>query len=105
MTDLSERPPVPSEETGGDERIGLGMAGSLLLVFGVGFCIAINIALHEMAGPTGVLVGPWLVGHAFGPYGYAALALGLLTAAFGAVLIYLSARTRHGPFVLPGSIY
>ncbi|MCI4323753.1 MAG: hypothetical protein L3K03_07020 [Thermoplasmata archaeon] len=105
MTDLSERPPVPPEETGGDERIGLGIAGSLLLLFGIGFCIVTNVALHEMAGAGGVLVGPWLVGHAFGPYGYAAIALGILTSAFGAVLIVLSGRTRHGPFVLPGSTY
>jgi hypothetical protein len=105
VTDLSEQPPVPPEETGGDEQIGLGFAGAILLLFGVGGCILGNIGLHVMAGSHGVMVGPWLVHRAFGPYGYAGIALGILTGAFGVVLLFLASRTKDGPFILPGGTY
>jgi len=105
MTDLSQNPPVPPEDTGGDERIGYALAGLLLMLFGIGVCIIGNLVVHAFAGTSGVTIGPWHVGTTFGSYAYAALALGVLTGGFGAGLIALALRTPSGPFVLPGGTY
>jgi hypothetical protein len=105
MSDLSERPPVPPEETGGDEAIGYAIAGAVLIALGFGVGVILNVLLHQMAGTSTLAVGPWVVSGTYGPYAEAILAGGLLTGAFGLVLLALAQRTPGGRFVLPGGTY
>ena len=103
--DLTETPAVEPMETGGDERIGLFVAGALLVVVGWGIAVLLNLLLHAQAPAGGTPLGPIRVGHALGPYAWLTLALGLFTGAMGSAFVLLARTTAKGPFVLPGQPY
>jgi hypothetical protein len=105
VTDLSERPPVPDPDEGGDVRIGWTAAGLLFLVVGFGGLVVGNFVAHRMAPPGGLRFGPWWIDNSLGPYAWALFVLGLLMSVLGAVLLYLSRRAAPGPFRLPGYSY
>jgi hypothetical protein len=105
MSDLSETPAVPPEPVGGNERVGLQVAGSLLLLLGVGGGVVLNLFLHAIAGPSGLKVGPWWIGPSLGWFGGTVLGLGVFAGAIGGALWALSFRTPRGPLHLPGYPY
>ena len=103
--DLSETPAVEPRETGGDERIGLLVAGLLLVLVGWGLAVGLNLLLHAQAPPSGMPVGPLRIFRSLGPYAWLTLALGLFTGAMGSAFVLLARATAKGPFVLPGEPY
>lgn len=103
--DLSETPAVAPMETGGDERIGLFLAGAVLLVVGWGFAVLLNLLLHAQAPDSGLPLGPVRVFRSLGGYAWLTLGLGLFTGAIGAAFVVLARSTAKGPFVLPGQPY
>ncbi|MCI4368506.1 MAG: hypothetical protein L3K09_02945 [Thermoplasmata archaeon] len=105
MTDLSETPAVPPTDYGGDERLGLFIAGGLLLLFGFGVAVILNLFLHLSAPSGGSVLGPWRITSTMGPYAWAILAFGLVTGIVGAALIALGRETAPGALVLPGYPY
>jgi hypothetical protein len=106
VTDLQEAPATPEEDHGGDERIGLRIAGGILVFLGWGLAGIVNVLLH-LAAPVGglELFGSWRVFPTLGPFAWAALGLGLFTGAIGVGLVYLAQSSPKGPFVLPGAAY
>lgn len=105
MTDVHDSPAVPDQATGGDERLGLFLAGAVLLALGWGLAVAVNLLLHWMAPTGGWVVGPSRITDRFGSYSLWTVAFGLFTGAVGVVLLWLGRRTAEGPFVLPGVSY
>ena len=105
MTDVSEAPAVPPSDPGGDDRLGLLIAGGLLIVAGWGIAVALNLILHWTAPSGGTPFGPVRIYPTFGWYSGATFALGAVSGLLGAALIGLALRTERGPFVLPGFPY
>jgi hypothetical protein len=105
VTDLTERPAVPAEDRGGDERIGYRLGGAFLLVVGWGLGVILNVVVHAMAPATGEWVGPWRVYPALGVYAVGALALGAVAGVVGLFMLWLAQRSSPGRFVLPGYSY
>lgn len=105
MDDLDERPAVPPQDTGGDERDGWFVAGGLLVVLGFGVLFALNVVLHRLAPTSGFALGPVRVFSAFGPFAWASVALGLVTGVLGLVLLGYARSAPRGAFVLPGQPY
>lgn len=104
MDHLAERPAVPPEESGGDERAGLLAAGAVLIVLGYGLGVIANLYLHVSAGGGSVSIGPWTVTSALGPFALATLAIGLGTGSVGAAFLAIGRRLPKGPIVLPGKL-
>jgi hypothetical protein len=103
---LAESPPVPPIDTGGDERIGYWVAAGILLFFGWGIGVGLNLVLHFSAPMNGSLVfGPLRISRTFGMYAVATLGLGALAGALGVILTYWARRSPPGKFVLPGQPY
>jgi hypothetical protein len=105
VDEAEERPPVPPEDPGGDERIGWWITGALCLVFGWGVAAALNWVLHRVAGSTGFLLGPWWIGPAMGDYAWTVFGIGVAVGGFGIVLLHLASKAVPGPFRLPGFAY
>jgi hypothetical protein len=105
VTDISETPAVPPTDPGGDERLGLQIAGLLLMVLGFGVGTLANLAAHMLAGPGGSSVGPWTVHTALGPFAWALLLLGFFTGLIGIAFLVLARDAPKGPVVLPGYPY
>lgn len=105
MEELSERPPVPPEERGGDERIGWWITGTLLLLVGWVGGVAANLALHRLAPASGWRIGPWWIGPTMGPYAWAVFGFGVAVGLFGLVLYGLARNAPRGKIVLPGYPY
>ena len=105
MTDLSESPAVPPMDAGGDERIGLQVAGLLLIVLGFGVGTFGNLAVHVSAGSGGTTVGPWTVHTALGPYAWAILLFGIASGLLGVAFLAIARDLPKGPAVLPGFPY
>ncbi|HEV2166780.1 MAG TPA: hypothetical protein VGS23_07410 [Thermoplasmata archaeon] len=103
MVDDSETPAVSPEPVGGDERLGLRIAGSLLLLVGLGFGILANLYLHATAGATGTSFGPWTISSSLGPYAWATFGFGLFASAIGLGLWWISRGSPKGPIALPGA--
>jgi hypothetical protein len=102
---LDERPPVPPDDPGGDQRIGWWITGVLCVVMGWGVAVMENLILHLTASHVGFDLGPWWVGPTMGPYAWAVLAIGLFVGGFGIVLFHLASKSAPGPFRLPGYPY
>jgi hypothetical protein len=105
VDDLDERPAVADRDTGADERYGYLAAGGLLVFVGWGILIAANLLLHRLAPSGGIALGPWRVFPAFGPFAWAAAALGAASGLFGLVLVQYGRHSPAGRFVLPGQPY
>lgn len=105
MTDPSESPAVPPEPDGGNPRLGLVIAGSVLLLVGLGGGVLANWWAHSHAPPTGQMIGPLWVGPTFGIFAWAVVGLGLVATVFGVGLLLLARSTPKGPVHLPGVPY
>jgi hypothetical protein len=105
VVDLAESPAVPPEEEGGDERIGLQLAGVLLLVLGFGFGVIANLYVHNSASVSGSPFGPWTITPTLGPYAWATLAAGAVVGVLGALFLWLARFEARGPLKLPGTAY
>lgn len=105
MTDLRETPAVPPEDPGGDERLGLFLAGAILVVLGWGLALVLNLLLHAAAPSGGWLVGPSRITTHVGTYAWATAAFGLVTGFVGVAMFYVARQQPRGPFVLPGAAY
>jgi hypothetical protein len=105
MVDLSETPAVAPEPEGGRERFGLRIAGSLLLVVGLGFGVLANLYLHSVAGASGTAIGPWTITSTIGPYAWATVGFGLFATLIGIGLWWVSRRQPKGPIGLPGASF
>jgi len=105
VTDFSETPAVPPMDPGGDERLGLQIAGAILIVLGFGVGAFLNLLVHFLAGSNGMVIGPWTVSTTLGPYGWALLLFGVATGAIGEAFLILARDARRGPTVLPGFPY
>ena len=105
VVDIYESPAVPPTDPGGDERIGLQIAGALLIVVGFGVGAFLNLGLHILAGSGSLTVGPWTFTATLGSYAWAILLLGFGTGLVGIALLWVARSARKGPFVLPGYPY
>ena len=105
VVDVQETPAVPPFEGRGDERLGLFVAGGLLLLLGWGLGVVANVLLHAFAPAAGWAVLGLRVAPAWGPYGWAVALFGAGTGLLGAVLVVLARSAPRGPFVLPGAEY
>jgi hypothetical protein len=106
VTDTQDMPATPPEDHGGDDRIGLEVAGTLLIVLGWGLGFLANLLLHAVAPKSGwVIFGVVRIFPTLGPYAWATFGLGLVTGAIGVVFLFLSRGSAKGPFVLPGYDY
>ncbi|MGI0151003.1 MAG: hypothetical protein ACREC5_03590 [Thermoplasmata archaeon] len=103
--DLSESPPVPAEDPGGDVRLGFWITGTLCLVVGWIVGVAANLLLHHAAPSGGWRLGTIWIGPAMGPYAWATFAFGIVVGLFGIVLYHLARGSPPGPFRLPGHPY
>jgi hypothetical protein len=102
VVNVTESPAVAPMESGGDARLGFLVAGSFLILVGWGLGVLANLFLHALAPASGLVIGPWVIFHALGPYAQATLIMGLVTGAIGTGMLVLSRRMTRGPFVLPG---
>ncbi len=106
MVDLQETAATPPEEYGGDERLGWEIAGGVLIFFGWGVAVVVNLLVHALAPAGGerwawgVWIGPQMGGFAWITFG-----IGLFAGTMGAVFLYLARSSARGPFVLPGYDY
>ena len=105
MVDLRESLPVPPFDPKGDVRLGYFLGGATLIALGWGIAVVGNVLLHRFAPAGGFHVLHAYFGPTLGPYAWAVLGLGLLTGAFGVVLLALGRAAPKGPFVLPGYEY
>lgn len=105
VTDLQEAPATPPFEEKGDVRFGYYVAGGLLLAFGWGLGVVVNVLAHLLAPAGGYHLFGVEVGGSLGPYAWAVLALGLFAGAFGTGLLLLGRGSPRGPVVLPGYDY
>ena len=105
MVDLQEIPAVPPMDPGGDERVGLLIAGGLLIALGWGLAVIVNLLLHYLAGSGGMTVAGHTFTSSLGSYAWAAFGFGLFVGAFGVVLVALGRASPKGPLVLPGFDY
>jgi hypothetical protein len=103
VVDVHESPAVPPFDPQGDVRFGYLTAGGLLLVLGWGLGVAANVLLHLSAPAAGHRLWHLYFAPALGPYALAVLGFGLVTGAFGVVLLALGRAAPRGPFVLPGA--
>jgi hypothetical protein len=92
-------------DPGGDERLGLQIAGVVLLIAGFGVGAFLNLALHLLAGSGGMAIGPWTIDATLGPYAWALLLFGFVTGAIGVAFLVLAREAPKGPIVLPGFPY
>ena len=105
MVDLQETPAVPPEPTGGDDRLGTFIAGSLLLFLGWAVAVGGNLALHAYAGTAGMKLGWIWITSTLGTYAWAVVGFGIVTGFVGLGLLLLGRTLPRGPFVLPGVDY
>jgi hypothetical protein len=105
LVDVAESPAVPPTDYGGDERLGLQIAGGLLVVLGWGLGVALNVLLHVTAPSGGRAVGPVVVFAHLGLFAWATLLIGLGTGALGAAIVLVGRASPKGPIVLPGFGY
>jgi hypothetical protein len=105
MSDLQESPATPPVDFGGDQRVGMLIAGALLLVLGWGFGLLVNAALHWSAPSGGSMFWTVRIYPHWGTYAIGVGILGLFTGAFGAAMVVLSRQEPKGPLVLPGYAY
>ena len=96
---------MPPSDTGGDERAGYLVAGGTLVFLGWVLGVAVNLALHWMAGSGGMALGWMRITSTLGPYAWAVFGFGLGTGAIGVGLLYVGRATPKGPLVLPGADY
>jgi hypothetical protein len=105
VVDLAETPAVPPEDPGGDERIGLTIAGALFLLLGFGIGVIANLYVHDTASASGTPFGPWTITPALGPYAWATLAGGVIVGVLGILFLWLARFEARGPLKLPGTAY
>ncbi len=105
MTDLQETPAVPPTDSGGDERAGFHVAGTLLVLLGWGFGVVVNLLVHWTAPAAGRSFGPFILFPAFGPYALAVLLFGAATGLLGLAILWIARSSPKGPLVLPGFAY
>jgi hypothetical protein len=105
MVDVQETPAVAPEESGGDERAGLQIAGAVLITLGWGFGVFLNVLLHASARSGGRVIGSIRIFSTLGPYAEAVLGFGLVTGAIGVAFLWLARDVRAGPLRLPGTSY
>jgi|GEM_PF-445754 hypothetical protein len=106
VVDLQETPATPPEDFGSDERLGWAIASGLLIFFGWGIAIVVNLLVHAMAPAGGVRLawGVWIGPH-MGGFAWITFGIGLFAGTLGAVFLYLARSEPRGPFVLPGYDY
>jgi hypothetical protein len=92
-------------DPGGDDRLGLQIAGAILIVLGFGVGAFLNLAVHIAAGSGGMTIGPWTVTATMGPYAWGLLLFGFFTGVLGVAFLFLARDSRKGPIVLPGFPY
>lgn len=105
MVDLQETPAVPPMDPGGDARLGYFLAGGILITLGWVFGVLVNLLLHHLAASGTVAVLGHTFGSTLGPYAWAVLGFGLVTGAFGVVLLALGRASPKANLVLPGYDY
>lgn len=103
--DVHETPAVPPEDSGGDERAGMIAAGGVLVTLGWVLGVVANVFVHLAAPSGGFVLGPVVVGHAFGGYAWMTLIIGALTGALGVAVAWSGRASAAGPLVLPGGSY
>lgn len=105
MTDLQETPATPPVDFGGDARLGMRIAGGLLVVLGWGFGLVVNAMVHYDATSTGTVLWMVRVFPHWGAYAIGVAILGAFTGALGGAMLALSRHEPAGPLVLPGFSY
>lgn len=105
VVDLQETPAVPPMDPGGDERVGYFLGGAILIGFGWGVAVALNLLLHYLAGSGGMTIDGHQISSTLGSFAWATFAFGLFSGAFGVVLVALGRSSPRGPLVLPGYDY
>ena len=84
----------------GNRRLGYLVAGTLLVFFGLGGGLLLNVALHRLAPSAGYSLGLFRVYPGWSPYASVALGLGVLTSLVGGTMLYLGWMTTPGPLEL-----
>lgn len=105
MVDLQETPAVPPTDYGGDDRLGMTVAGLLLIGIGWGGALLLNLLLHAVAPAGGTVVFLWRIYPHPGAFAVATAILGFLTGALGAGIALVARDSPSGPVVLPGFDY
>jgi hypothetical protein len=105
VSDLQETPAVPGQDPGGDDRLGLFIAGGTLIVLGWGLALGLNLALHLLAPGAGWVVGPSRISTHLGTFAYATAAFGTITGAVGVAMLIVARQYPRGPVVVPGVSY
>ncbi len=80
----------------GDRRVGYFVAGTILLLVGLGGGILLNVLLHHLAPPGGYGLGLFRVYPGWSAYASVALGLGVLTSLVGGAMLYFGWTTPRG---------
>ena len=104
MTDLQNTPAVAPEDEGGNERVGLRIAGAPRLFVGWGLGVFVNVLLHVSAHSAGGSIGWVRVYPTLGPYAWGVLLLGVVHGRLRRRPdLGQRASRRSGPLHLPGT--
>ncbi len=80
----------------GDRRVGYFIAGTILLLIGLGGGLLLNVLLHRLAPAEGYGLGLFRVYPGWSAYASVAFGLGVLTALVGGAMLYLGWSTPRG---------
>jgi|GEM_PF-2457722 hypothetical protein len=85
----------------GNVRVGFLVAGLLLVVFGWGGAVILNVYLHTIAPPNGIPVLLWRVYPGWSLYDGVLAFLGVLATLVGLGMLYLARHKPSGSVRLP----